>query len=74
MHTRLPLPDTRPAAILSEYLDEDQLAAELGVCVRTLARWRRLREAPTPTRLGRRLLTSRADIKVWLASRRREVA
>ena len=55
--------------LLSDYLTEDQAAAELGICVRTLRRWRDLGRGPAITRLGRRCLYRRTTIANWLASR-----
>ena len=52
--------------ILSNYLTDVQLAEELGVSPRTIARWRGLREGPTPTRVGRRVMYHRASVKKWL--------
>ncbi len=48
--------------ILGDYIDEDRLASELGVSTRTLIRWRRLRDAPAHTRIGRRVLYHRDDV------------
>jgi hypothetical protein len=41
------------------------LAAELGVCIRTLRRWNRLPDAPKRYRRGRRLMYRRADVQTW---------
>ena len=69
--------DTQPGAgddaILSNCLSEEQLAAELGITIRTLARWRALREGPAVTRIGRAVYYARDDVRNWLTSQRREV-
>lgn len=54
--------------VLSEYLSDKQLAGELNVSPRTLARWRRLREGPAITRIGRKIVYRRASVNEWLAS------
>lgn len=54
--------------VLSAYLDDRQLAAELQKSPRTIARWRRLREGPPVTRVGRRVLYRRTAVAEWLKS------
>ena len=58
--------------ILEEYLSRTELAADLGVCERTLIRWNILGEGPPVSRIGRRPMYRRAAVQAWLA--RREVA
>jgi hypothetical protein len=41
-------------SLLAEFLEQDQAAAELKVCQRTLDRWRRLGDGPPITKIGRR--------------------
>jgi hypothetical protein len=55
--------------LLSDYLIEDQAATELGVCTKTLQRWRTLGEGPAITRLGRRILYRRSTVAAWIATR-----
>jgi predicted DNA-binding transcriptional regulator AlpA len=62
----------RPAPVLGEFLSDRDLAAELKVSTRTLARWRRLREGPAITRIGRRVAYRREAVRQWLASRELE--
>jgi transposase-like protein len=56
------------APVLREYLSDKELATELNVSPRTLARWRRLREGPAITRIGRKIVYRRASVNEWLAS------
>jgi hypothetical protein len=58
-----------PESLLSEYLPEEQTAAELGVCTKTLQRWRAFGEGPAITRLGRRILYRRSTVAAWIAAR-----
>lgn len=58
-----------PDSLLSEYLAEEQTAAELGLCTKTLQRWRALGEGPAITRLGRRILYRRSTVAAWIAAR-----
>lgn len=58
----------KPAPVLSEYLSDKELAAELDVSPRTLARWRRLREGPAITRVGRKIQYRRAAVDAWLSA------
>jgi predicted DNA-binding transcriptional regulator AlpA len=55
-----------PAPLLSEFLTENETAEQLGVCERTLKRWRALKEGPPVTRIGRRVLYRRATVERWL--------
>ena len=57
------------ATILEEYLTRTELAAELGVCERTLIRWHDLGEGPAVSKIGRRPLYRRAGVAAWLAAR-----
>ena len=43
-------------SLLADFLTQQEAAAELTVCERTLDRWRRLDEGPPITKLGRRIL------------------
>ncbi len=52
--------------ILAEYLDDAQLAHELNVSPRTVARWRAMREGPPVTRVGRRVMYRRSAVEAWL--------
>jgi hypothetical protein len=56
-------------SLLSDFLERDEAAAELKVCVRTLDRWRSLDEGPPITMLGRRILYRRSSLQAWLLAR-----
>jgi hypothetical protein len=55
--------------ILDDYLTRTELAAELGICERTLCRWRDLGQGPAITTIGKRPLYRRAAVAAWLAAR-----
>lgn len=57
--------------LLSDYLTPEELAAELNVCETTLWRWRRLREGPAITKVGRKVLYRRDDVSAWLIANKR---
>jgi len=49
----------------SDLVSIQDLAAELGVSVRTLRRWNKLPDAPKRYRQSRRLMYRRADVQHW---------
>jgi hypothetical protein len=57
--------------LLADFLTQDEAAAELKICERTLDRWRRLGEGPPITKLGRRVLYRRSSLQAWLRTRER---
>jgi predicted DNA-binding transcriptional regulator AlpA len=60
-------PPTSPEqTLLSDYLTPRQVAAELGICEKTLARWHAARRAPPRLTVGRKLLYRRATVSNWL--------
>jgi Helix-turn-helix domain len=68
-----PSPPSQDAAegrpILADYINTEQLAAELNVTPLTIVRWRRRKIGPPITYLGRRILYRRASVERWLAAR-----
>jgi predicted DNA-binding transcriptional regulator AlpA len=60
------LDDHRAATVLEGYLTPTQLAAQLGCCEKTLARWHAARRGPPRVTLGRRLLYRRTAVAEWL--------
>lgn len=57
--------------LLADFFTQEEAAAELKVCERTLDRWRRLDEGPPITKLGRRVLYRRSSLQAWLRARER---
>ena len=53
--------------VLDDYLTDTELATELNVSPRTIARWRGMREGPPVTRVGRRVMYRRSSVRIWLA-------
>ena len=56
-------------SLLSDFLEKNEAAVELNVCVRTLDRWDSLGEGPPRTKLGRRILYRRSSLLEWLRAR-----
>lgn len=56
-------------AVLHDYISRPDLAAQLGVGVRTLVRWETLREGPAVTKIGKRPYYNLDAVKDWLKSR-----
>jgi hypothetical protein len=65
------LPTTRASAVngtvLDGYLTPQQLAVQLGICERTLARWYAGRTGPPRSVVGRKILYKTASVTAWLA-------
>jgi hypothetical protein len=57
------------ARVLNGYLTPPELAAQLGVCQRTLARWHRDRTGPPRCVVGRKILYRTESVTAWLAKR-----
>jgi hypothetical protein len=60
------MPGASNEQLLSAYYTPEQLAAELGVDKRTLARWARLGEGPPRTRIGHRLYYRKTSTAAWM--------
>ncbi len=60
--------------LLADFLTREQLAGELRVTVRTLARWRWQRIGPKSVLLGGRRLYRRADVVAWLEQQAEDAA
>lgn len=58
--------------LLSEYLTRDELAAELRVTVRTIARWQAQPDGLPSTVLGGRTLYKRSSVLAWIDSHERQ--
>jgi hypothetical protein len=57
--------------VLSNYLSEETLAAQLGVATRTVRRWRKLRQSPPYLVISRQVYYRQAAVAEWLRSRER---
>jgi hypothetical protein len=55
--------------VLNGYLTPPELAAQLGICQRTLARWQRDRTGPPRSVVGRRILYRAESVTAWLVKR-----
>jgi hypothetical protein len=55
--------------VLNGYLTPPELAAQLGLCQRTLARWHRDRTGPPRSVVGRKILYRTESVTAWLAKR-----
>lgn len=53
----------------TRHLTPDQLAARLGVSLRTIERWRVTGEGPVYLRAGRRCVYPVASVETWEAAR-----
>jgi predicted site-specific integrase-resolvase len=60
--------------MLSDYLTPAQLADDLGICAKTLERWRNDGQGPPITRLGRTVLYRRTSVAAWLTARELQAA
>jgi len=65
---------TNPKPLLKGYMTLAEFAESIGRNRRTIERWRRLKEAPVITFIGRTPYITDADADAWLASRKREEA
>ena len=60
------------APVLSEWLTQGELAAELRVSMDTLRRWAARRIGPPSIKLGSRVLYRRESVREWLRSREKK--
>lgn len=58
-------------SLLQDYLTRDELAQELKVAARTVARWQDLPDGLPYTEMGGRVLYRRQSVLSWLESRER---
>jgi predicted DNA-binding transcriptional regulator AlpA len=58
--------DVPAPRLLADYLNTEQLAAELGVATITVKRWAALKQGPPVTRIGRRIMYRRSSVQAWL--------
>jgi DNA-binding transcriptional MerR regulator len=55
--------------ILEGYLKPAELAAQLGITLRTLRRWEQKRIAPPRTAVERQIFYKVASVQAWMESR-----
>ena len=58
--------NTETNALLADYVTREQLAEELKVTTRTLAKWEWLRCGPRKIKIGARVYYKRADVLAWI--------
>ncbi|HZP45428.1 MAG TPA: helix-turn-helix domain-containing protein [Candidatus Binataceae bacterium] len=56
------------ALLLAGYLKPKDLAKELDVSERTIARWHHFREGPPRVEIGRKVYYRKESVKAWIAS------
>ncbi len=54
--------------LLAGYLKHKDLAKELEVSERTIARWHHFREGPPRVEIGRKVYYRKESVKAWIAS------
>jgi hypothetical protein len=54
--------------LLAGFISEDELAAALGTCTRTIRRWRALRTGPPHIEVGREIRYGTEAVREWLAA------
>jgi hypothetical protein len=62
--------DSKPP-LLTDYDTEEETAANIGVCVRTLRNWRRDKAGPPITMIGRQLRYYRPSVVAWIRAQER---
>jgi hypothetical protein len=55
--------------LLTEFLSQEELAAELKVKPGTIKSWRKKRFGPPATHIGKRVLYRRSSVLEWIAAR-----
>jgi predicted site-specific integrase-resolvase len=58
------------APLLDDFMTDEQLAAELGITVRTLLRWDARGEGPPITKVGKLKLRHRPSAREWLLAKK----
>ncbi len=62
--------EEKASPLLADFMTADEAAGALGVHVKTLQTWRRDKQGPPYTKLGRRVLYQRSVVAQWLRARR----
>lgn len=58
--------------LLSDYLNREQLAAQIGVTPRTIHRWQNLPDGLPYTLLGGRVLFRISSVRAWIEAQERK--
>ncbi len=58
----------QPRSVLDDFMNTEQLAAEIDVAPLTLVGWRLQKMGPPITKLGRRILYRRSSVQTWLSA------
>jgi predicted DNA-binding transcriptional regulator AlpA len=66
--------ESMPSLLAGEYATPEQLAAELGISVRTLHRWHTARQGPPRVVLGRVIFYRRSSVLAWIEGREENLA
>lgn len=60
--------------MIGRFINEHHLAADLGLTVWALRKWRQRGYGPIPRKLGKRVLYERAEVEAFLAALPQEVS
>lgn len=71
---RGPLLGHNGGPLFADYLTISEMAHEIGVSERTLARWHSLRIGPPRTVIGRKVLFHGPSARAWMAAQQEVVA
>jgi hypothetical protein len=66
--------DRTEGGLLADYFSESELAAELGKDIRTIQRYRVLREGPPVTFIGKTPFYNKGSARAWLKAREQRTA
>lgn len=56
------------AAVLDDYMTREQLAVEIGLQPKTLAKWANMRKGPPLVKVGRKVFYRKDAVQAWLKS------
>jgi hypothetical protein len=54
------------ASVLGDYMTREELAAEIGIQPKTLAKWANLRRGPSFVKVGRKVFYRKDAVQAWL--------
>lgn len=64
-------PPPNERAVLTDFIAEAELADQLNVSIRSLREWRRRRQGPAATLIGRQIFYRAETVQNWLLSRQK---